>query len=223
MKAALWFLIGVGVISVFVGLLGELWPISLLGLALIGVAIYLGVRPNGVFRKEKVFENWSALVAEACIDDGQGRVDNLYRDITHFLDTTEVPHLVVLRQDLLPTLTQGIFGDKRDFLVLVDDSNDRLEPYRIYINARPYGTNLACDWYLTYRPTLKMALLSFIPFVEYIPKLLSDLDLFNQQDLRAYATNAHRCTLRAVEELMMYLQQDPGKLEKKSNGFLAVS
>jgi hypothetical protein len=68
-----------------------------------------------------------------------------------------------------------------------------------------------------------MALLSFLPFVEYIPKLLSDLDLFNQQDLRAYATNAHRCMLRGVEELMLYLNQDPNKLEKKSSGFLAVS
>ena len=36
-----------------------------------------------------------------------------------------------------------------------------------------------------------MALLSVIPYVNFIPQTISDIDLFDQQDLRAYATNAH--------------------------------
>jgi hypothetical protein len=68
-----------------------------------------------------------------------------------------------------------------------------------------------------------MAALSLIPYVSFIPRSLSDVDFFDQQDLRAYAANAHHCTLRAVQELMLYLQQDPEKLDKSSKGFFNIS
>jgi hypothetical protein len=107
--------------------------------------------------------------------------------------------------------------------VLTDTSNYRIKPYQIYISARPYGINLATEWYLTYKPTPLMAILSLIPYVNLIPQTLADIDLFDQQDLRAYAANAHHCMIRAVSELMLKLHQDPSTLEKKSSGFLAVS
>lgn len=114
-------------------------------------------------------------------------------------------------------------GDQREFLVLTNVTNFRMKPYQIYVSARPYGINLATEWYLTYKPTLLMASLSLIPFVNLIPQALSDLDLFDQQDLRAYASNAHHCMLRAVELLMVSLNQDPNTLNRKSSGFLGVS
>jgi hypothetical protein len=52
---------------------------------------------------------------------------------------------------------------------------------------------------------------------------LSDLDLFDQQDLRTYSTNAHHCLLKAVDKLMLDLNQDPSKIERKSRGFLGIS
>jgi hypothetical protein len=108
-------------------------------------------------------------------------------------------------------------------LVLTDTTNYRLEPYQIYISARPYGVNLSAEWFLTYKPSLWMAALSLIPFVSLIPRSLSDIDFFDQQDLRAYTANAHHCTLGAVQELMEYLHQDPAKLDKASKGFFNVS
>jgi hypothetical protein len=98
-----------------------------------------------------------------------------------------------------------------------------MKPYQIYISARPYGINLACEWYMTYKPTPLLAILSLIPYVSLVPQALSDIDLFDQQDLRAYATNAHHCMVRAVSELMVYLNQDPSTLSRESKGFFNVS
>jgi len=67
-----------------------------------------------------------------------------------------------------------------------------------------------------------MAILSLIPYVNLVPQVLSDIDLFDQQDLRAYAANAHHCMFRAVSELMEYLNQDPSKLDRASKGFFNV-
>ena len=50
-----------------------------------------------------------------------------------------------------------------------------------------------------------------------------DLDLFDTQDLRTYVTNAHHCLLDSVDKLMVSLNQDPSKLERKSRGFLGIS
>lgn len=106
---------------------------------------------------------------------------------------------------------------------MTDLESFRLKPYQIFINARDYGDNLDVSWFLTYRPLLWQAALSLLPFVNMIPKTLSDLDLFDQQDLRAYTTNAHHCLLKAVEKLMGGLNQDPSKMDRKSRGFLGIS
>jgi hypothetical protein len=76
---------------------------------------------------------------------------------------------------------------------------------------------------MTYKPTPLMAILSLIPYVNLVPQALSDIDLFDQQDLGAYAANAHHCMIRAVSELMVYLHQDPSTLSRESKGFFNVS
>ncbi|MCD6473249.1 hypothetical protein J7K55_09160 [Candidatus Aerophobetes bacterium] len=48
------------------------------------------------------------------------------------------------------------------------------------------------------------------------------IDIFDQQDLRAYVTVTHHCLLKAVENLMKELGQDSSKIERKSKGFLEV-
>ena len=35
-------------------------------------------------------------------------------------------------------------------------------------------------------------------------------------------TNAHHCLLVAVDEVMVSLNQDPSKLDRKSRGFLGI-
>jgi hypothetical protein len=193
------------------------------GLALIAGGLFLGFRPGGILRKERAIDNWSVLLDEACMADGHERTEQLYNNIASFLDASEAPNLKVERQHLTPSLARGLFGDQREFLVLTDTTNYRLKPYQIYISARPYGINLACEWYMTYKPTPLMAILSLIPYVNLVPQALSDIDLFDQQDLCAYAANAHHCMIRAVSELMVYLHQDPSTLSRESKGFFNVS
>lgn len=197
--------------------------VLLIGLAMIAGGLFLGFRPGGILRKERAIDNWSVLVDEACMADGRERTDQLYKNIASFLAASEAPNLKVERKHLAPSLVRGLVGDQREFLVLTDDTNFRLRPYQIYISARPYGINLACEWYLTYKPPPLVAILSLIPYVNLVPQVLSDIDLFDQQDLRAYAANAHHCMLRAVSELMEYLNQDPSKLDRGSKGFFNVS
>ncbi|MCX5991190.1 MAG: hypothetical protein NTZ04_02495 [Chloroflexi bacterium] len=50
-----------------------------------------------------------------------------------------------------------------------------------------------------------------------------DLNLLDQQDLRAYIINAHHCLLKAVDKLMLDLHQEPSKIERRSRGFLGIS
>jgi hypothetical protein len=198
-------------------------PVLLIGVAMIAGGLFLGFRPGGILRKERAIDNWSVLIDEACMADGRARADTFYKDLTSFLAASEAPNLKVETQDLAPSLARSLFGDHRRFLVLTDVTNSRMKPYQIYISARPYGINLACEWYMTYKPTPLLAILSLIPYVNLVPQALSDIDLFDQQDLRAYAANAHHCMLRAVSALMEYLNQDPSKLDRASKGFFNVS
>jgi hypothetical protein len=223
MKAAVLFLVVFGVLLMIASnFFGGVF-VLLLGLAMIGGGLFLGFRPGGILRKERIIDTWAHLIDDACIDDGRQRAENFYKDMSTFLDSTEAPRLRVERKHLSPSIMRGLSGDTREFLVLTDTTNYRMKPYQIYVSARPYGTGLATDWNLTYKPTPLMAILSLIPFVNVIPQALSDIDLFDQQDLRAYASNAHHCMLRAVTALMEYLHQDPSTLEKKSSGFLGVA
>jgi len=50
-----------------------------------------------------------------------------------------------------------------------------------------------------------------------------NLDFFDEQDLRAYVTNAHKCLQKAVDKLMLEFNQDPSKIDRKSRGFLGIS
>jgi hypothetical protein len=228
MKPAIWALIGFGLFLTFFGFFAGLvfqtaaW-FFWLGILIIAGGLFLGLRPGGILRKEATVDTWAALIDEACVDDGRERTEQLYNNIASFLDASEAPNLKVERKFIAPTFFRSIAGQQREFLVLTDTTNSRLEPYQIYISARPYGVNLAAEWFLTYKPKFWLAALALIPFVSLIPKSLSDIDFFDQQDLRAYAANAHHCTLGAVQELMTYLHQDPAKLDKGSKGFFNVS
>ena len=224
MKAAIWFLLGFGLLLMIASTFFGGVFVLLLGLAMIAGGLFLGFRPGGILRKERIIDEWGVLLDEACIENGDSQTpDKVYKDISTFLDSSEAPNLRIERKHLAPSVMRELAGDRREFLVLTDTTNYRLKPYQIYMSARPYGINLAAEWYLTYKPTPLMAILSLIPYVNVIPQTLSDIDLFDQQDLRAYASNAHHCMLRAVQELMLKLQQDPTTLNRQSKGFFGLN
>ncbi|MDI6860358.1 MAG: hypothetical protein QMC85_07675 [Methanocellales archaeon] len=190
-----------------------------------------------IVRAQEVIDSWSILVEGA-----QGRADEIFTNTNNRIAETKAPNVKVERKAMAPGIIRGLFGTKRDFLIVTEKGNPRLKPYQMFIGARDYGNNLDISWYLTHRPSfwLKlMAFLLFIPGINFfvLPFALIgglssmvkerrgglDLDLFDQQDLVAYATNTHHCLLEGVERLLIELKQDPAKIDRKSKGFLGIS
>ncbi len=165
-----------------------------------------------IVSKDQVIESWGML-----IENAQGRANEVFQSTEDFIRERKAPLLKTKREQLAPSVVGSLFGTKRDFLV-VNDSH--LAAYDIFINVRDYGDNLDVSWYMTYKPSFLKSLLSFFRLPTFA---LSELDLFEQQDLRAYATVAHHSTLKAVESLMQKLDQDTTRINRESKGFLGVS
>jgi hypothetical protein len=217
-KGMIWSLFGIGFFIFLIGIVFGKAIIWFIGLAFIAAGLYLGLEPHGILRKDQVLENWAILIEKA-----QGKEGDIFQDTEVFIKESKAPSIEMDIQAIAPGMVRGLLGKTREFLIITDRESFKLKPYKIFINARDYGDNLDVSWYLTYKPTLLQAILSLLPFVNVIPKTLSDLDLFDQQDLRAYVTNAHHCLLKAVDKLMLDLNQDPSKIDRKSRGFLGIS
>lgn len=189
-----------------------------------------------VLSKEEIVDDWSTL-----INGANGKAEEVFSAVKDLIAKTKVPNVAVEQKEMSPGVIRGMFGTKRDFLVVTETGNRRLKPYQMYINARDYGTNLAVDWYLMYRsgwvvrmiavmsaiPGLGLLVLPFAAIAAMGQRAKErrgglDLDLFDAQDLRTYVTNAHHCLLDSVDKLMVSLNQDPSKLERKSRGFLGI-
>lgn len=167
--------------------------------------------------RDHVLGSWGHLIGEA-----QGRAEEIFKEVEEILKSSGVSSIQAERRKLMPGIIRGIFGKKRDFLV-VKDKTFRLRPYQLLINARDYGNNLDVSWYLTYRLSFTRALLRIIPFYSVIPNSIEKFDLFDLQDLTAYNTLCHHSTLEAVEKLMRSLDQDTSKISRSTKGFLGIS
>ena len=217
-RGVIWFLFVFGIFLLIIGgLLPGFHIFKSIGILMILAGLAIAAR-LATLKKEEVIDNWSIL-----IENGNGRAEDIFRDTNSFILETKAPAIAIKREEISPSMLKGVLGRKRDFLTVVDKRNIRLKPYKIFINARDYGKNLDVSWYLTFKPELWKRILALFPFVSIVPKKLSDLDIFDQQDLRAYATNAHHCVIKAVEKLMLSLGQDPAKIDRKSRGFLGIS
>lgn len=190
-----------------------------------------------IVRKEEVIDSWSVL-----IENAHGKAEGIFGNTEGFVEQSKAPDVEVERKKIAPGIIRGLLGAKRDFLIVKEIGNPTLKPFQMFIGARDYGNNLDVSWYLTIRPTFwekVLALWLSIPFLNWLALPFAwgrsassmikekrgglDLDLFDEQDLRAYVTNAHHCLLKAVDKLMLELHQDPTKIERKSRGFLGIS
>jgi len=217
-KAFIWALTGIGFLLLLVGSASHSNGGEIIGLLMISGGLYLALSPGGILRKEQVIDNWGVL-----IENAQGNAGMTFKETENFIKKSKAPSLEIKMQSMAPGFIKSLIGAKRDFLEITHRENPKMLPYQIYVNARDYGNNLDVSWYLTFRPTWWHSLLSMVPFVSMIPRTLSDLDVFDQQDLTVFATNTHHCLLKTVEKLMVSLNQDPSKIDRKSKGFLGIS
>ena len=168
------------------------------------LAFYIG-SPNRL-KRDQIVDRWDCLIAGA-----QGRGDEVLTAVTGHVDRQALPFVEHEERDLAASLFRG---GTRTFLVIWHNGNGRLKPYRMHVNVRDYGTNLQTSWFLTYHRSF---------FERLKPNPLVALNLFDEQDLRAYVTAVHYGFLDAVIDLMIALGQDTSKLDRKTNGFLGIS
>ena len=120
-----------------------------------------------------------------------------------------------------PGWLKGLFGVERGYSMV---TNEGLRDYKMYIGVRDYGNSLDISWYLTCEPGFFKQRFSAMLTQGSSDKALSlNLDLFQSQDLTAYATTVHHCLLKAIDKLMAELHQDSSKIDRKSRGFLGIS
>lgn len=202
-----------GLIFIFYGIV---FP-PLLGWGVLLLIIGLALTTTKLILRQHIIGDWGHL-----IEGAQGRAEEVFKGIENFLKESGVSSIQMERTELMPGVIRGILGKKRNFLV-VKDKHFRLKPYQLLVNARDYGNNLDVAWYLAYRLSLIRAVLTIIPFVSFIPKAITDLDLFDLQDLKAYNTVCHHSVLKAVEKVMKSLDQDISKIDRSTRGFLGIS
>jgi hypothetical protein len=162
-------------------------------------------------KDEKIVDSWAMIIIGA-----QGKSDFIFDTTKKLLEKNEAPGVNWELGEVTPSFFKGLFGRKRDFLLV---TNEALDDYKMYIGARDYGTNLDVQWFLTCEPGF---LKKISAQIDAAAGLISYLDIFAQQDLRAYATVVHHCLLQAVDSLLDNLGQDKSAINRKSKGFLEV-
>jgi hypothetical protein len=182
-----------------------------LGLAALGILISIAER------KAEILDNWSALIRGA-----RGQRDRVITTTKELISITKAPSIEMKEEKVGPGLAPSAFGETREFLIVADRRNLKLGNFKAYVNANDYGDGLFVSWYLTYMPDVWQILVSLIPGTRKAIGL-DELNLFNKQDLTAYVTCVHHCLLEAVEKLMLDLNQDPSKVDRKTRGFLGIS
>ena len=157
-------------------------------------------------KKERVVDNWNMVVEQAA-----GRDKWVLDMVETFIKEANMPN-VGCRQDQVST---GMFSAKREFLLVAHRS---LREYCMYISARDFGAHLDVGWFLTLHPSgLKSAISRYATGNPMA--LSSQINLFSQQDLRAFITIAHHCVKRTVDLLCEQLHLAPPNMSPQSKGF----
>lgn len=192
-----------GVISLLMDRL-LIGPPLLLGALL----VYLIWNTPTRLRRRQIIDRWDFVVA-----GGNGRDDTVIDATRVYLSALQPPHVTLHDTMLASGIWRSVLGDVRPFIIVQNTTNSRIRAYRMFVNVRDYGEALQTSWYLAFLPTLWQRLRG---------RRGLDLDLFDEQDLRAYVTVVHRCFVQAVIDLIADLGEDI-EVNRTSKGFLGVS
>lgn len=220
-------LLVIGFLGTIVGL-GIFLPIFWLGLGLLIAQAFM--RLPRMLGKDQVVSRYGTI-----IEGGKGIGEELLKDTEQLIIETEAPDIRVERQTITAGIL-GVLGGKRSCLVISNAANPHLKPYKMYLNARDYGIHLQVSWYVANQPDViqkTINLLTMVPIIGLILLPLRSaiakqggslgLDIFDEQDLEAYISNAHHCLLRAVDNLGKDRGIDTSKINRQPKGFLGIS
>lgn len=163
-----------------------------------------------ILRSDAVLDSWNYVV-----EQGAGRGNFVFGAIESALIDAKMPGVTTRRE----AVAIELFGEKRPFLIV---TNTKHREFKMYINARDFGTNLDVSWYFTAEPRFIKRTLSRHATGD--PQdLTMRIDLFVQQDISAFKAITHHCVKRVLDALCEELQLDPvGLNNTRSRGFLNV-
>lgn len=164
---------------------------------------------------EKVLDQWGVV-----LEGGAGKEAALLQSVDSTLKASDLPGVRWQQVEAQPSMLKGLFGNKRSYLMVTSEA---VKDYRMYVGARDFGKHLDVSWFLTVEPGFfKSAFSAMLAHGNY-QAMSFNLDIFKNQDLRAYVTSVHRfCVRGAVEQVAGQLGQDTSGFDWKSRGFLQV-
>jgi len=168
-------------------------------------------------RRAEVLDNWFILIKGA-----KGRGNDVISRTKEFVSAFKAPAVEMKEEKVGSDLVPTQFRETRDFLIVADRRTPKLGCFKTCVNAADYGDGLFLSWYLSYMPDAWQAVVGLIPGARKAAGL-DELNLFDKQDLTAYATCVHHCLLEATDELMLGLGQDPSKIDRRARGFLGIT
>lgn len=197
--------------------------------------IWIDRRLRHVLAKDHVYERWDTVITGAA-----GMGNDLIQRVEEQLSEIGAPDIRVERKVMVPGLFQGVMGERGLFLVVSDTANRRLRLHRVYIGTEEYGKRLHVFWYLARHPGFfsrvnaviaRVPILSGISapqpsFGQYAMSKESatlGLDVFDEQELKSFVSNAHHCLIQSVEDMARKRDLDTSGIDTRSKGFLGIS
>ena len=177
-------------------------------LIVLGAVIYLIWITPSFLRRRSIVDRWDLVIA-----GGSGQAEAVIEGTQNYISALDPPNVTIDSIDMAPGIWRGLAGDTRPFLIAQNSTNHRIRSYHMFVNVRDYGESLQTSWYLAYLPTI---------WQRFRGRLGEDLDLFDEQDLRAYVSVVHQSFLHAVIDLLGNLGRDT-EINRTSRGFLGVS
>ena len=154
----------------------------------------------------KIVQKYSAMLP-GCQGEGPG----LIKTIQDRLASYEVPGLSSKEESASAGLLKGLMGKRRDFLVV---HNEQFSEWLVCIGARDYGRFLYVVWYLTTSPKF----LNKVRSAAAGDILVDELDVFDQQDVEAYASVTRMAVVSATDEFAKKHQLDLDRLHRQARG-----
>lgn len=172
-------------------------------------------------KHENILESWSHL-----IEGAEERGEEIFREVVKEIERFEPENVELKRETVFPQesflspssiLPTFFKGERREYLTVL---NKHLKHYKIYVGTRKYGKQLLVSWYLVKEGGLSGKLMEQLEKFKFMPYVMN---IFDHEELTAYATTVHHAILESVGDMMRKLNQDPSKMDRKSKGFLSIS
>ena len=218
----------IAVVAVFVGAI-FVFVKPALGIPIVLAAIFVLSRLP-ILRKEYIVQEWSTLIVP-----GSELAETFFAMIEQEYQAYAVPEASGERKLVSPSFWSLVAAGlllqeiRRPFFVLSLQTWS-LKPYRLYFGAHPYGISLHLVCYMTMEVGFLRRLWALIPLLGRLAKVSvlpggfvePILNVFERQDLTAYATIGNHIWKRTVDELVLSLNQLPKEQKIHARGFLGI-